>query len=131
MRRQALLHAVDAPTLWAVIDESALRRPLAGPDLCRAQLTHLIALTERPNVRIQIAPFAGGGHPAAGGGFTILRFAAPDLPDIVYLEQLTSALYLDKRADVDHYAVVMDRLCAQIDPPERSASILDGIRGEL
>jgi transcriptional regulator with XRE-family HTH domain len=131
MRRQALLHAVGAPTLWAVIDESALRRPLAGPDLCRAQLTHLIALTERPNVRIQIAPFAGGGHPAAGGGFTILRFAAPDLPDIVYLEQLTSALYLDKRADVDHYAVVMDRLCSQIDPPERTASILAGIRGEL
>jgi transcriptional regulator with XRE-family HTH domain len=131
MRRQALLYAVGAPTLWAVIDESALRRPLAGPDLCRAQLTHLIELTERPNVRIQIAPFAGGGHPAAGGGFTILRFAAPDLPDIVYLEQLTSALYLDKRADVDHYAVVMDRLCAQIDPPGRTASILAGIRGEL
>jgi transcriptional regulator with XRE-family HTH domain len=131
MRRQALLQAAGAPTLWAVIDESALRRPLAGPDLCRAQLTHLIALTERPNVRIQIAPFAGGGHPAAGGGFTILRFAAPDLPDVVYLEQLTSALYLDKRADVDHYAVVMDRLCAQIDPPERTGAILDGIRGEL
>jgi transcriptional regulator with XRE-family HTH domain len=131
MRRQAVLDAAGAPTLWAVIDESALRRPLAGPDLCRAQLTHLIAQTERPNVRIQIAPFAGGGHPAAGGGFTILRFAAPDLPDIVYLEQLTSALYLDKRADVDHYAVVMDRLCAQIDPPGRTASILAGIRGEL
>jgi transcriptional regulator with XRE-family HTH domain len=131
MRRQAVLDAVGAPTLWAVIDESALRRPLAGPDMCRAQLTHLIALTDHPNVRIQIAPFAGGGHPAAGGGFTILRFAAPDLPDIVYLEQLTSALYLDKRADVDHYAVVMDRLCSQIARPERTASILAGIRGEL
>jgi Domain of unknown function (DUF5753) len=58
----------------------------------------------------------GTRHAAAGGPFTILRFAERDLPDVVYLEQLTSALYLDKREDVDHYRVVMDRLCSDVEP---------------
>ncbi|WP_433560155.1 helix-turn-helix domain-containing protein [Pseudonocardia xinjiangensis] len=131
MRRQELLTADGAPTLWAVIDEAALRRSLAGPELSRAQLTHLIEMNELPNVSLQIAALRHGGHAAAGGAFSILRFAEPDLPDIVYLEQLTSALYLDKRGDVDHYAAVMDRLCAQIDPPDRTVGIISRIRAEL
>ena len=76
-------------------------------------------------------PLRYGGHAAAGGPFTILRFREPDLPDIVYLEQLTSALYLDKRVDVDHYAMVMDRLCAQVEPPDRTEATLMTIREEL
>lgn len=131
MRRQDLLRAPGAPTLWAVIDEAALRRSLAGPDLARAQLTHLLEMNELPNVSLQIAPLSYGGHAAAGGPFTILRFPEPDLPDIVYLEQLTSALYLDKRSDVDHYAAVMDRLCAQVEPPDRTAAALDAIRARV
>jgi hypothetical protein len=83
------------------------------------------------NVALQIAPLRYGGHAAAGGPFTILRFREPDLPDIVYLEQLTSALYLDKRVDVDHYAMVMDRLCAQVEPPDRTEATLLAIREEL
>jgi transcriptional regulator with XRE-family HTH domain len=131
MRRQERLTAPGAPTLWAVIDEAALRRSLTGPELSRAQLTHLIEMNELPNVSLQIAALAHGGHAAAGGPFAILRFAEPDLPDIVYLEQLTSSLYLDKRSDVDHYAAVMDRLCAQVDPPDRTADILAAIRAEI
>jgi hypothetical protein len=114
-----------------VIDEAALRRSLNGPDLLRDQLDHLLAMNELPNVSVQVAPLSFGGHAAAGGPFSILRFAEPDLPDIVYLEQLTSALYLDKRSDVEHYTLVMDRLCAQIEPPERTAAILDEIRAAL
>jgi transcriptional regulator with XRE-family HTH domain len=131
LRRQEVLTAPGAPTLWAVIDEAALRRSLNGPELLRAQLDHLLAMNELPNVSVQIAPLSFGGHAAAGGPFSILRFAEPDLPDIVYLEQLTSALYLDKRSDVEHYTLVMDRLCAQIEPPERTAAILDEIRAAL
>jgi hypothetical protein len=131
MRRQVVLTAANAPTLWAVIDEAALLRTLGGPELSRAQLTHLIEMNELPNVSLQIARLRSGGHAAAGGPFAILRFAEPDLPDIVYLEQLTSALYLDKRTDVDHYAAVMDRLGAQIDPPHRTADIIARIRAEL
>ena len=131
MRRQDLLTSATAPTLWAVIDEAALRRSLAGPELLRNQLDHLLVMNELPNVSVQIAPLSFGGHAAAGGPFSILRFAEPDLPDIVYLEQLTSALYLDKRSDVEHYALVMDRLCAHIEPPERTASIIAEIRASI
>jgi len=131
MRRQELLTSPEAPTLWAVIDEAALRRSIGGTDLARDQLTRLLEVNEQPNVSLQIAPLSYGGHPAAGGPFTLLRFAQPDLPDIVYLEQLTSALYLDKRSDVEHYALVMDRLVAQVEPPARTAALLEEIRREL
>ena len=130
MRRQAFLIS-GGPTLWAVVDEAALRRTLGSPELMRAQLEHLIEMNRLPNVSLQIAPLRYGGHAAAGGPFTILRFAEPDLPDVVYLEQLTSALYLDKRPDVEHYAMVMDRLCAQVDPPGRTESMLRAIRSQL
>lgn len=131
LKRQQMLTRPDSPRLWAVVDEAALRRSLMGREQSRAQLTHLIEMNELPNISLQVAPFSYGGHPAAGGPFAILRFAEPDLPDIVYLEQLTSALYLDKRSDVEHYAAVMDRLCAQVEPPERTEEILTRIRAEI
>ena len=83
-------------------------------------------MAELPNVTLQIAPFSLGGLAAAGGPITILRFLEPDLPDIVYLEQLTSALYLDKRDDVDHYLAVMDRLSAQSESPRESGRSWSG-----
>ncbi|MBL1069217.1 DUF5753 domain-containing protein, partial [Streptomyces sp. 7-21] len=94
LRRQELLQRPHAPKLWAVVDEAALRRPLGGPRAMRQQLDHLRTMAERPNITLQIAPFRIGGVAAAGGPVTILRFQEPDLPDIVYLEQLNSALYL-------------------------------------
>jgi transcriptional regulator with XRE-family HTH domain len=133
MARQQLLTAPEAPRVWAVMDEAALRRALGGTEVMRAQLEHLIETAALPNVTLQIAPFSVGGLAAAGGPVTILRFQEPDLPDIVYLEQLTSALYLDKADDVDNYLAVMDRLCAEAEPPGRTArflrEILDGIKG--
>jgi len=132
MHRQELLDQPGAPMLWAVIDESALRRSVSNdPGVLRAQLDHLIAMNERSNVSLHIVPLSAGGHAAAGGSFTILRFAQPDLPDVVYLEQLTSALYLDKHADTDHYAMVMDRLVARLEPPAHAAAILDRIRSSI
>ncbi|AZS75183.1 transcriptional regulator [Streptomyces lydicus] len=125
VQRQELLTIQDAPRVWAVIDEASLRRPLGGPEVMAGQLRHLLKMTELPNVTLQIAPFSLGGLAAAGGPITILRFLEPDLPDIVYLEQLTSALYLDKRDDVDHYLAVMDRLSAQSESPRESVAILE------
>jgi hypothetical protein len=130
MRRQEILTSPGGPTLWAVLDEAALRRGLGSRDLMRQQLAHLVDLNELPNISLQVAPL-NMGHAAAGGPFTMLRFAESDLPDVVYLEQLTSALYLDKRPDVEHYAMVMDRLVAQVEPPGRTAEILNKIRKEL
>jgi transcriptional regulator with XRE-family HTH domain len=131
MARQALLRGPRAPQLWAVIDEAVLRRPVGGPEVMRAQLEHLIECAALPNVTIQVIPFQAGGHAAAGGPFSILRFAEADLPDVVYLEQLTSAMYLDKRETVDHYLVVMERLCLDAFPAEHSTDAISTIAGEF
>lgn len=131
MQRQRLLHRERPPQLWAVVDEAALRRPIGGPRVMRDQVAALIEATKSPNIRLQVIPFAAGGHAAAGGAFTILRFGDQELPDVVYIEQLTSALYLDKRDDLDYYAVAMERLCVEAEPPERTPEILGGILDDL
>lgn len=131
MERQELLRRSDPPQLWAVLDEAALRRPVGGPEVMRRQLDALIEASAAPHVRLQIVPFDAGGHAAAGGAFSILRFGDQDLPDIVYIEQLTSAVYLDRRDDLDHYAGAMDRLCGEAAPPERTPGLLARIRDEL
>lgn len=113
MKRQELLTQPGAPEFWAVLDEAALRRSPGGPTVMRAQLEHLLQLTELPNVTLQIAPFDAGPHAAAGGPFSILRFPEPDLPDVVFLEQLDSAVYLDQPDNVLNYVTIMDQLCVQ------------------
>jgi Domain of unknown function (DUF5753) len=127
MRRQTLLTRPGAPELWAVLDEAALRRPPAGPRVMRAQLEHLLQLTDLPNVTLQVVPFHAGPHAAAGGPFTILRFPEPDLPDLVYLEQLNSALYLDQPADVTGYMTVMNQVCVQAATPAASKAMLSAL----
>jgi hypothetical protein len=131
MARQRLLHVDDPLQLWAVVDEALLRRPLGGPAVMREQVQHLIEVTAMRNVTLQVIPFHSGGHAAAGGPFSILRFAEPDLPDVVFLEQLTSALYLDKREEVDHYLAVMERLCLEAEPAASTAEILGKIVNEF
>ncbi len=131
MRRQEVLHREDPPQLWAVVDEAALRRPIGGTAVMRQQVSALIEATRLPNVRLQVVPFAAGGHAAAGGAFSILRFGDQELPDVVYIEQLTSALYLDKREDLEFYALAMERLCVEAEPPERTPELLGRILAEL
>jgi hypothetical protein len=128
--RQQLLHREHAPLLWAVVDEAALRRPIGGAKVMQAQLEALIEATKLPSVRLQIIPFQAGGHAAAGGSFTLLRFPDTDLPDVVFVEQLTSALYLDKRDDVDQYAAAMERLCVEAIPPADTAAFLEKMLNE-
>jgi transcriptional regulator with XRE-family HTH domain len=128
--RQALLDRNDAPRLWAVIDEAALRRPIGGPKVMRAQLERLIEAAEQPNVTLQVLPFAAGAHPALVGAFSILRFPDEELPDIVYVEHLTSALYLSKREDVDQYLHVMENICVRSAPPGSTTEILNKVLQE-
>jgi transcriptional regulator with XRE-family HTH domain len=116
--------------LWAVIEETALRRPVGNTQILRDQLRHLLDLSDRPNLAMQITPFGLGGH-AAPSSFTILRFPEGDLPDIVYLEHLTSALYLDKRSDVDRYLLAMERLSIISAQPSETPSILTTILNQL
>ena len=131
MRRQRLLGAEGGPRLVAVVDESALRRPLPGVEQMRDQLRHLAEMSQRPSVQLCVVPFGAGMHPAAGGSFSILDFADPELPPIVYLEQLTSALYLDKPPDVDRYDEAMGRLCAIGAAPDEAPRVLERISRSL
>ena len=124
LKRQHMLTQPDAPEVWAVLDEAALRRPPCGSKIMRAQLEHLLELTELPNVTLQIVTFRVGPHAAAGGPFTILRFSEPDVPDVVYLEQLNSAVYLDQPEDVLDYMTVMNQLVVQAETGAASREIL-------
>ncbi|MFB7946534.1 helix-turn-helix domain-containing protein [Kitasatospora phosalacinea] len=126
-RRQKLLTEGRGPKLWAVIDEAALRRPVGGPEVMRAQLEHLVELAGYPSVVVQVMPFRFGAHAGESGAFSVLRFPEQDLPDVVYVEQLTSALYLDKRDDVDEYLQVMERLCVDSLTPQQTLDLLHSI----
>lgn len=115
--------------LWVILDEAALRRPVAGIGVQLEQLRYLRELSST-SLTLQVVPYGVGGH-AAPTGFSILRFADRELPDVVYVENLTSALYLDKQADVDRYLLAMERLSIVAHDPQRTRQILDGIISEL
>ncbi|MBG0824802.1 helix-turn-helix domain-containing protein [Planomonospora sp. ID91781] len=131
LERQRVLERSDGPFFWAVIDEAALRRPIGGAEVMRAQLEHLMDLMRQPNITIQVMPFSFGGHSAEGGAFSVLRFHDSELPDVVYVEQLASALYLDKPEEVDRYSEVMERLCAVSTTPGETVDILRRIIKEI
>jgi transcriptional regulator with XRE-family HTH domain len=127
VQRQQLLTQPGAPELWAVLDEAVLRRSPGGPKVMRGQLKRLLELADLPNVTIQVMPFHVGSHAAAGGPFTILRFPEPDLPDVVYLEQLNSALFLDQPDQVLDYMTVMNQVCVQAETGAASKDVLSAL----
>ena len=126
-RRQGALERDDAPVLWVVLDEAALYRPIGGPEVMQAQLRYLIEQANRPNVTIQLLPYSVGAHAAEGGAFTLLRFAEADLPDVVYLEHLTGAQYIERPEDVEQYARAMDRISVDALHPERTLKALEAL----
>lgn len=126
-RRQAALERKDAPILWVVLDEAALRRPIGGPDVMKAQIAYLIEQSQRPNITIQLLPYSVGAHAAEGGAFTLLRFAEADLPDVVYLEHLTGAQYIERAEDVEQYARAMDRISVDALHPEATVEALKSL----
>jgi transcriptional regulator with XRE-family HTH domain len=130
MARQAILASPDPPNLTVVLDEALLRRPIGGSRAMRAQLRHLIEMSERPNITIQVIPFKAGGHAAAGGSFSLLRFTGYELPDMVYLEQLTSAQYLERHDIVAGYLAVMDQLRTDALTPAGSIKMLRSMLGD-
>jgi transcriptional regulator with XRE-family HTH domain len=131
MARQLLLTRPQPPRLWAVIDEAALRRPVGGREVMRGQLERLIDATKLANITLQLLPFSTGAHPAMAGAFSILRFGDQELPDVVYLEHLTGASYLEKRDEVERYLDIMEFLCLQAEPPARTVELLEAILEEL
>jgi transcriptional regulator with XRE-family HTH domain len=131
MHRQQLLSMPQPPEYWAVIDEAALRRNLGGRQAMRDQLDHILEASKRPNITVQVVPFDRSDAAAVGGPFTLLRFAEPDLPDIVYLEQLNSALYLNRPDDVEIYLKTINRLAAGALTPRTSTELITSVRDTL
>jgi transcriptional regulator with XRE-family HTH domain len=132
LERQALLtRERTPPLLWVVMDETVLRRPIGGPAVMRAQTDRLIEACGMPNVRLQVMPFAAGPHPAMYGPFHIFRFELPELPDIVCVESLVGAVYVDTRDDVSTFLEALDRMCAQAAPAQSTEAVLGRIRKEI
>jgi transcriptional regulator with XRE-family HTH domain len=114
--------------LWAIIDEVALRRPVGGAEVLRGQLRHLRQACHEERLTLQVTPFPVVSH---AGSFSILRFADAGMPDMVYVEQLTNATYLDKRAEVELYLLAMERLSVMSVPPASSADFFCDILMDL
>jgi transcriptional regulator with XRE-family HTH domain len=131
MQRQELLTRDDAPRLWAVMDETVLRRQVGGPEVMRTQVDKLLEIAELPQVTLQIAPFDAGPHAGTYGPFVLFRFAVSELPDMVYSEYLTGAVYLDSRAEVATHLEVMDRMAASAATAHLTKEILRDFRKEL
>ncbi|WP_189857604.1 helix-turn-helix domain-containing protein [Streptomyces poonensis] len=131
LRRQELLAEPEAPTLWAILEETVLRRPVGGPAVMRAQIDRLTEALGSPRVRIQIMRLAAGPHPGAYGPFHFFRFGFSELPDVVYTESLAGAQYLERPADVVTYLEVLDRMSVQAEPVDRTRDILAALREEL
>ncbi|GHG17564.1 MULTISPECIES: helix-turn-helix domain-containing protein [Streptomyces] len=127
LERQKVLVSERAPHFHVILDEAALRRPYGDRAVMRGQLKHLIEVSEHPGVTLQVMPFSFGGHAGESGSFTMLSFPESDLSDVVYLEQLTGALYLDKREEVAQYAAVMEKLAKDSPDPAESRDLLRGL----
>jgi transcriptional regulator with XRE-family HTH domain len=131
VKRQNLLARPGPPRVWAIMDEAVLRRPYGGTVVMYAQLRRLAEAAQVPHVTLQVLPFARGGHAGAGGAFSILRFEEQDLPDVVYIEQLTSALYLDQRSNVEHYLEVADKLSGEALTPVETTRFIEQVAKEI
>lgn len=130
MERQRV-SKVTPPKVWVVLDEAALRREVGGPEVMRVQLEYLLELAAMPNVSLQVIPFGGGAHPAMGRPFVVLVFGERADPDVVYLEDLTSALWVENVDEVDRYNVFFNHLRATALSFEGSAALITKVLKEM
>jgi transcriptional regulator with XRE-family HTH domain len=124
MRRQQILRRPGPPQLWVVIDEAALRRQVGGTEVMRGQIRHLIDVAQLSHIKIQVVALSAGGHAAGGGPITLLRFPGERIADMVYLEQLDSAVYPARPADLGYYWNVLNRLATEAESPAASIGTL-------
>jgi transcriptional regulator with XRE-family HTH domain len=131
LKRQELLTADDAPHLWVVLNEAALRREVGSRAVMCEQLRHLVKVSQLNSVTLQILPFGAGAHPAMQHGFFILGFAEPLDPDVVYVEYRTGGLYLEQQAEVDAYGMIFDHLRAKALAPDESRTLIGKIARQM
>ncbi|WP_405084819.1 helix-turn-helix domain-containing protein [Microbispora sp. NBC_01389] len=124
MARQSVLREETPPTLWAVIDEAALSKTVGGSAVMRQQLRHLIDMSTKPNIYIQVLPDSAGAHAAMDGAFTVLNFPDRSDPSIVYIETATSDLYLETQEELERYSLIFDLVRSSALSPELSVAYL-------
>jgi hypothetical protein len=129
--RQEVLTGTVAPSFWAILDEAALHRMVGGPEVVRQQVQELIKRSELPNVTLQVIMFDAGAHEAMEGAFWILEFAQREVQDVVYIEGLTGALYLDREEDLARYRRTFDYLRATAASPVVSSDHLAQLAARL
>lgn len=129
--RQAILLKDDAPKLWAIMDEAALRRLVGGRDVMREQVERLMEVRSLPNVTIQVVPFGAGAHPGMDGSFVILDFPDVDDPSIVYVESAAGGLFLEQEAEMRRYILMFEHLRAAASGLDASAALLEAIVSEI
>jgi transcriptional regulator with XRE-family HTH domain len=126
-RQPMLLSGSNPPQFWAVLDEGVLHRTVGGSGLMHLQLDHLLEIADMPNVAVQVIPFTAGAHPGMGKPFVILSFPERADPDVVYLEDLTSTLYLEDVDEIDRYNVLFNHLRATALSFEESAALITSV----
>ncbi|CCK26277.1 DNA-binding protein [Streptomyces davaonensis JCM 4913] len=132
MERQRLLEGPDRPHIWVIMDETVLRRPVSDhTSVMREQLDRLLEFADRDQVTLQIAEFARGPHPGTYAPFTLFRFAEPELPDMVFTEYLTGALYLDSRTEVAAHLEVLDHMSTGAASADRTRKLLRERRADF
>jgi hypothetical protein len=124
LSRQSLLSQDDPIDLWVVLDETVVSRPVGGDEVMRDQLKRLVEAADQPNVTIQILPFDVGAHAGMDGTFTILDFPEPGDPPVVYAENATGGLFLEKVDELQKYAFIFDHIRAAAIRPEESAALI-------
>ncbi|MFE3167057.1 helix-turn-helix domain-containing protein [Streptomyces sp. NPDC059224] len=129
LRRQSLLERTEAPTLWVVMEEAVLHRVVGGPQVMRGQIERLLEVTELEHVSVDVVPFTAGAHVGACAPFTYFRFEEPELPDVVYSEILSGAMYLDQRSDVVAHLEAHNRM-SLLTSDAQSRALLDRMRKE-
>jgi transcriptional regulator with XRE-family HTH domain len=111
-QRQASITKDDPLKLWAIVDEAVLRREVGGKEVMTDQLRHLHDLTRQPHITFQVLPYTVGAHPGMHGAFAVMDFPDAADPDLVYIENMAGALYLEKEADVRRYTEMFNQLRA-------------------
>lgn len=124
LSRQSLLHQDDPIDVWVVLDETVVSRPVGGDEVMRDQLKRLVEAADQPNVTIQILPFDVGAHAGMDGTFTILDFPEPGDPPVVYAENATGGLFLEKPDELQKYAFIFDHIRAAAIRPEDSVALI-------
>jgi len=131
MQRQGILAAGNPLELWAIVDEAALRRQVGGPDVMRAQLSHLADAAALPHITLQVVPYSAGAHAGMLGSFVILQFDDETDPDVIYLDSMAGNLFLESEIEVRRYRLAFEHLRAVAMSPDGSRAHVAAIRDEM